>query len=104
MDRLRTLGIDLLGSRNAALRDLVRQVSAPIVAAQLGYSHQITQRHAALAAETHVLPNVDRLVLDTSEHASRAEQPTATRESMLAVLLPDATAWGRAADGRSDHS
>jgi hypothetical protein len=49
------------------------------------------------------LPNVDRLVLDASEHASRAEQPTATRESMLAAL-PDATAWGRAADGRSDHS
>ncbi|MGI8760245.1 MAG: hypothetical protein ACR2LF_02875 [Jatrophihabitantaceae bacterium] len=24
---------------------------APIVATQLGYSHQITQRHAALAAE-----------------------------------------------------
>jgi hypothetical protein len=51
MDRLRTLGIDLLGSRNAALRDLVRQVPAPIVATQLGYSHQVTQRHAALAAE-----------------------------------------------------
>lgn len=51
MDRLRTLGINLLGSRNAALRDLVRQVPAPIVATQLGYSHQVTQRHAALAAE-----------------------------------------------------
>jgi hypothetical protein len=36
MDRLRTLGVDLLGSRNAALRDLVRQVPAPIVATQLG--------------------------------------------------------------------
>jgi hypothetical protein len=51
MDRLRTLGIDVLGSRNAALRDLVRQVPAPIVATQLGYSHQIIQRHAELAAQ-----------------------------------------------------
>ena len=45
------VGIHLLGARNAALRDLVRQVPAPIVATQLGYSHQVTQRHAALAAE-----------------------------------------------------
>ena len=51
MDRLRAIGIDLLGARNAALRDLVRQVPAPIVASQLGYSHQVTQRHAELAAE-----------------------------------------------------
>ena len=51
MDRLRAIGIDLLGARNAALRDLVRQVPAPIVATQLGYSHQVTQRHTALAAE-----------------------------------------------------
>lgn len=49
------------------------------------------------------LPNVDRLVLDASEHASRAEQQTATRESMLAAL-PDTTAWGHDADGQSDHS
>jgi hypothetical protein len=51
MDRLRAIGIDLLAARNAALRDLVRQVPAPIVATQLGYSHQVTQRHAELAAE-----------------------------------------------------
>ncbi|MDP9094861.1 MAG: recombinase XerD [Actinomycetota bacterium] len=51
MDRLRDLGIDLLGTRNATLRDLVRRVPAPIVATQLGYSHQVTQRHAELAAQ-----------------------------------------------------
>jgi hypothetical protein len=51
MDRLRPIGIDLLGARNAALRDLVCQVPAPIVATQLGYSHRVTQRHAELAAE-----------------------------------------------------
>ena len=50
MLRLRVIGIDLLGARNAALRDLVRQLSAPIVATQLGCSHQVAQRHAELAA------------------------------------------------------
>jgi hypothetical protein len=50
MLRLRATGIDLLGARNAALRDLVRQLPAPIVATQLGYSHQVTQRPAELAA------------------------------------------------------
>lgn len=49
--RLRDSGIDLLGARNAALRQLVRQVPAPIVADQLGYSPQVTHKHAALAAE-----------------------------------------------------
>jgi len=51
MNRLRDLGIDLLGSRNASLRQLVRQVPAPIVASQLGYSTPVTLKHAALAAE-----------------------------------------------------
>lgn len=51
MARLRHLGIDLLGTRNTTLRDLVRRVPAPLVATQLGYSHQVTQRHAELAAE-----------------------------------------------------
>jgi hypothetical protein len=60
MDRLRTLGIDLLGARNAALRDLVRKLPAPIVATQLGYSHQVTQRHAALAAEPMSKANMPR--------------------------------------------
>ncbi|MFT4397236.1 recombinase XerD [Gordonia lacunae] len=46
MDRLRTLGIDLLGARNTALRELVAQVPASVVAEMLGYSDQVTQKHA----------------------------------------------------------
>ncbi|MDZ7886667.1 MAG: recombinase XerD [Mycobacterium sp.] len=51
MDRLRWLGIDLLGARNTALRELVTQVPPPVVAEMLGYSDQIVHRHAALAAQ-----------------------------------------------------
>ncbi len=51
MDRLRWLGIDLLGARNSALRELVTQVPPPVVAAMLGYSDKVTQRHADLASE-----------------------------------------------------
>lgn len=47
MDRLRWLGIDLLGARNAALRELVTQVPPPVVAEMLGYSDQIVIRHAS---------------------------------------------------------
>lgn len=49
--RLRSLGINLLGARNAALRELAQQAPAPIVAAQLGLSTQITTKHAALAGQ-----------------------------------------------------
>lgn len=51
MTRLRDLGIDLRGARNAALRELIQQVPPPIVASQLGYSPQMTLRHAGLAAQ-----------------------------------------------------
>jgi hypothetical protein len=51
MMRLREIGIDLLGARNAALRGLVNEVPAPLVAEMLGYSYQVTQKHAAAAAE-----------------------------------------------------
>ncbi len=47
MDRLRSLGINLLGARNAALRELVTQVPPPVVAEMLGYSDQIVIRHAS---------------------------------------------------------
>jgi hypothetical protein len=47
MERVRDLGINLLGARNAALRDLVTQAPAPVVATMLGYSYQVTARHAA---------------------------------------------------------
>ncbi len=51
MIRLRGIGINLRGARNAALRSLVRQTPAPIVASQLGYSTGITLKHAALASQ-----------------------------------------------------
>ncbi|MGA9360630.1 MAG: recombinase XerD, partial [Mycobacterium sp.] len=51
MDRLRWLGIDLLGARNTALRELVTQVPPPVVAEMLGYSDQVVHRHANLIAQ-----------------------------------------------------
>ena len=51
MMRLREIGIDLLGARNASLRGLVKEVPAPLVAEMLGYSYQVTQKHAAAAAD-----------------------------------------------------
>lgn len=52
MQRLRALGVNLLGSRNTALQQLVSEIPAPLVAEMLGYSDQVTQRHAALAGTT----------------------------------------------------
>ena len=52
MDRLRELGMDLLGARNTALQELVSQVPPPVVADMLGYSDQVTQKHAAEACNT----------------------------------------------------
>jgi len=50
MLRLRTLGIDLRGARNTALKELVQGIPPPIVASQLGYSNPTTHRHAEAAA------------------------------------------------------
>jgi hypothetical protein len=50
MDRLRGMGIELQAARNTALRELVRDVPAPIAARLLGYSDQVTHKHAAAAA------------------------------------------------------
>lgn len=47
MQRLRALGINLQGARNTALRELVSAMPAPLVAEMLGYSDQVTQKHAA---------------------------------------------------------
>ncbi len=44
--RLRWLGINLLGARNSALGNLIAEVRPPLVAELLGYSYQVTQRHA----------------------------------------------------------
>ncbi|SIB92297.1 site-specific recombinase XerD [Mycobacteroides abscessus subsp. bolletii] len=52
MMRLRALGINLQGSRNSALRELVAEVPAPLVAEMLGYSYQVTQKHAEAAGNT----------------------------------------------------
>jgi hypothetical protein len=51
MLRLRWLGINLFGARNSALGNLVAEVPPPVVAELLGYSDQVTQRHAELAAQ-----------------------------------------------------
>jgi hypothetical protein len=51
MLRLRPLGIDLLGTRNSALQHLVTEVPPPLVAELLGYSYQVTQRHAEVAVQ-----------------------------------------------------
>ncbi|GAB3432304.1 hypothetical protein [Flindersiella endophytica] len=53
MDRLRDLGINLRGARNAALRDLVLEVPAPVVANLLGYSDQVTHRHGQRSRSRH---------------------------------------------------
>jgi hypothetical protein len=51
MEQLREIGINLRGARNASLRALVKEVPAPLIAEMLGYSYQVTQKHAAAAAE-----------------------------------------------------
>lgn len=51
MQRLREVGINLLCARNAALRGLVNEVPAPLLAEMLGYSYQVTQKHATASAE-----------------------------------------------------
>jgi len=51
MDRLRNLGVNLLGARNRAISELVLEVPPPLVADALGYSHQVAFKHADSAAE-----------------------------------------------------
>jgi len=50
MTRLRAMGIDLQGARNAAIKALVQRVPPPIVASQLGSSPGTTPRPPDLAA------------------------------------------------------
>ena len=50
MGKLRTIGIDLAGARNATLRDLVAELPPTLVARALGYSPQVIHLHAADAA------------------------------------------------------
>ncbi|WP_176458612.1 MULTISPECIES: recombinase XerD [unclassified Rhodococcus (in: high G+C Gram-positive bacteria)] len=51
MDRIRSLGINLLGARTTSLRTLVTQVPPPLAAEMLGYSYSVAHRHAELAAQ-----------------------------------------------------
>ncbi len=51
MDRLRHLGVNLLGARNRAIGELVLVVPPPLVADALGYSNKVAYKHADSAAE-----------------------------------------------------
>lgn len=51
MDRLRDLGVNLLGARNRAIGELVLECPPTLVADALGYSHQVAFLHADKAAE-----------------------------------------------------
>lgn len=51
MDRLRDLGVNLLGARNRAIGELVLECPPSLVAEALGYSAQAAFRHADNAAE-----------------------------------------------------
>lgn len=51
MDRLRDLGIDLLGARNRAIGELVLEVPPSLVAEAIGCSPQVAFLHADIAAD-----------------------------------------------------
>ncbi|MGV3563414.1 MAG: hypothetical protein ACO1ON_09025 [Nocardioides sp.] len=51
MDRLRDLGVNLLGARNRAIGELVLECPPSLVAEALGYSTQVAFLHANKAAE-----------------------------------------------------
>src|SRR5699024_8450130 len=51
MDRLRDLGVNLLGARNRTLDELVLRCPPSLVADALGYSHHVAFIHAEKAAE-----------------------------------------------------
>lgn len=53
MNKLRGSGVDLRGARNAALRALVLEVPAPILADSLGYSYNVADRHRTAAGAIH---------------------------------------------------
>lgn len=50
MAKIRNNGVDLRAARNAALRTLVREAPAPLIAKSLGYNDNTIHRHAAIAA------------------------------------------------------
>jgi hypothetical protein len=85
MDKIRSLGINLLAAKNRSLSDLVTEMPAPIVADALGYSYQITAKYAALAAETYSryvsswtltdLQNFEGPFDDSSDHSPTRHLP-----------------------------
>lgn len=78
MLRLRRLGIKLLGSRNTALRELVSEIPPPLVAEMLGYSDQVTQKHAAEAGNTWAMY---ASTTDRTNPSTKASGRTMTTES-----------------------
>lgn len=46
MHALQARGINLIGARNSAMRELIRSIPAAIVATQFGYTPRTTERHA----------------------------------------------------------
>jgi hypothetical protein len=60
MDRLRDLGVNLLGARNRAIGELVLECPPSLVAEALGYSPQVAFLHAEKAAEPWGRPDVCR--------------------------------------------
>lgn len=51
MDRLRDVGVNLLGARNGAIGELVLECPPSLVAEAFGYSTQVAFLHADKAAE-----------------------------------------------------
>lgn len=51
MDRLRDLGVNLIGARNRAIGELVLECPPSLVADALGYSHKAAFQHAERSAE-----------------------------------------------------
>lgn len=51
MKKVRDHGVDLLGGRNAAMRQLVLDMPPAVAATVLGYSPQVAERHAAQGGE-----------------------------------------------------
>jgi hypothetical protein len=85
MRKLRDSGIHLLGARNAALRELVLEMPPPIVADALGYSAQVTEKHAEDAGRTWVTtPLTDR-----AEDRSAASQIRSSGEHILVPATGD---------------
>lgn len=78
MTQLRNQGINILGARNAALRQLTLDMPPAIAAASLGYSHQVAERHAAAAGATWAAYSTSRASSTTDIPRNRASQREAS--------------------------